>query len=57
MSWYFEAHLEPLLHAITATAENLTNFILAFILMLSQMFLRKGDTFKVIILSSQDLKV
>ena len=55
MSWYFEAHLEPLLHAITATAENLTNFILAFILMLSQMFLRKGDTFKVIILRVQKI--
>ena len=34
-------HLEPLLHPVTAAAENLTNLILAFILVLSQVFLRQ----------------
>ena len=32
-------HLEPLLDPITAAAENLTHFILAFVLVLSQVFL------------------
>jgi len=35
---HFNRRLEPLLHPITAPAENLTHFILPFILVLSQVF-------------------
>merc|ERR1719500_843917 len=39
---HLNRRLKPLLHPITAPAENLTNFILPFILMLPQVFPQRG---------------